>query len=150
MRPLETAARHTHSTMGRPAMTRTTLRLSRVELSRAGITPAILEGAMQSSVKRLARGFPLLTVYPALKWEIGPSQAGVAAIAKGRGCGVLAATKVNGLGLGGVKLHRRKSASPVGAIAKGLVGAQATGTPEIALAGFNFNGIWTLLCDFRF
>ncbi len=36
------AARHTHSTMGRPASSRRTFRLMRVEVSRAGMTPAIV------------------------------------------------------------------------------------------------------------
>src|SRR5258708_15307619 len=40
--PLSLAARHTHSTIGRPAIARKTLRLSRVDPNRAGITPAIL------------------------------------------------------------------------------------------------------------
>jgi hypothetical protein len=37
--------------MGRPAMGRNTLRLSRVELSRAGITPAIRIVLMQASLQ---------------------------------------------------------------------------------------------------
>ena len=48
--PLAAAARHTHSTIGRPAISRSTLRVSRVELSRAGITPAILYLLMQPSL----------------------------------------------------------------------------------------------------
>jgi hypothetical protein len=38
----------------------------------------------------------------------------------------------------------------VTAIAKGLVGAQAAGTPEVALAGFEFHRIRTFLSNFRF
>src|ERR1035441_3626280 len=46
---LAIAARQTHSTIGRPAIVRSTLRLSRVEASRAGITPAIRNVLMQES-----------------------------------------------------------------------------------------------------
>jgi hypothetical protein len=52
--PASAAARHTHSTMGRPAISRKTLRLSRVELSRAGITPAIRIVLMQVSLQEQA------------------------------------------------------------------------------------------------
>ena len=48
--PLAVAARQTHSTIGRPAISRSTLRLSRVELSRAGITPAMRLVLMQPSL----------------------------------------------------------------------------------------------------
>ena len=50
IRPLALAARHTHSTMGRPAMGRSTLRAMRVEPSRAGMTAAMRRELMQSSV----------------------------------------------------------------------------------------------------
>src|SRR6266568_679227 len=49
--PLPLAARHTHSTIGRPAISRNTLRLSRVEPSRAGITPAIRNLLMHASLQ---------------------------------------------------------------------------------------------------
>jgi hypothetical protein len=51
IKPLLAAARHTHSTIGRPAIVRSTLRLSRVELSRAGITAAIRNVLMQASLQ---------------------------------------------------------------------------------------------------
>ena len=51
MRPLDRAARHTHSTIGRPAIGRSTLRGRRVEWSRAGITPAIRTVLMQPSLQ---------------------------------------------------------------------------------------------------
>jgi hypothetical protein len=54
--PLPAAARHTHSTMGRPATSRSTFRLSRVELSRAGITAAIRNVFMQPSLQKNPRG----------------------------------------------------------------------------------------------
>jgi hypothetical protein len=38
----------------------------------------------------------------------------------------------------------------VAAVAKGLVGAQAAGTPEVALAGLQFHGIRASLSNFRF
>jgi hypothetical protein len=63
---------------------------------------------------------------------------------------VLAATEVNGLGFGGIKLDRRKTASLVAAVAEGLAGTATAGTPEIALAGFNCDGIRRLLGDYRF
>jgi len=52
MSPLAAAARHTHSTMGRPAMGRSTLRVSRVEFKRAGMTPAIRNVLMQASLQQ--------------------------------------------------------------------------------------------------
>ena len=45
------AARHTHSTIGRPARPRRTLRSSRVEASRAGITPTIRNLLMHESLQ---------------------------------------------------------------------------------------------------
>ena len=51
IRPLPSAARHTHSTIGRPAISRKTLRLSRVDSSRAGITPAMRNLLMQASLQ---------------------------------------------------------------------------------------------------
>ena len=53
--PLAWAARHTQSTMGRPAISRNTLRLSRVEPSRAGITAAMRNVLMQPSLQQQAR-----------------------------------------------------------------------------------------------
>ena len=50
IKPLACAARHTHSTMGRPAIGRSTLRDMRVEWSRAGMTAAMRRELMQTSV----------------------------------------------------------------------------------------------------
>jgi predicted YcjX-like family ATPase len=47
--------------MGRPAISRSTLRLSRVELSRAGMTAAIRNLLMQLSVMRATAHFPSKT-----------------------------------------------------------------------------------------
>src|ERR1035441_3057405 len=67
--PLDSAARQTHSTMGRPAISRNTLRLSRVEASRAGMTPAIRNLLMHASLQQRARrahfrGLRTPTVHP--------------------------------------------------------------------------------------
>ena len=51
MSPLALAARHTHSTIGRPAMSRKTLRGMRVDPRRAGITAAMRRGLMETSVR---------------------------------------------------------------------------------------------------
>src|ERR1019366_10430100 len=48
--PVE-AARHTHSSMGLPAISRRTLRVNRVELRRAGMTPAIRNLLMHASLQ---------------------------------------------------------------------------------------------------
>jgi hypothetical protein len=58
---------------------------------------------------------------------------------------VLATAKVDCFGFSGVVLYGRESGALVAAVAEGLAGAQAAGTPVIALAGFNFDGIRTLL-----
>ena len=50
IRPLACAARHTHSTMGLPAIMRSTLHGIRVEASRAGITAAMRRELMEKSV----------------------------------------------------------------------------------------------------
>src|ERR1700735_2674046 len=50
IRPLALAARHTHSTIGRPALGRSPLRATRVDSSRAGMTAAMRRELMQSSV----------------------------------------------------------------------------------------------------
>jgi hypothetical protein len=59
--PLSRAARHTHSTIGRPAISLSTFRASRVELSRAGITPAIRIELMQASLLYSAHRAGMLT-----------------------------------------------------------------------------------------
>jgi hypothetical protein len=71
----------------------------------------------------------------------------VCAVAKWRRGAVLAAAEVDGLGLGSFEFYRREAASLVAAIAERLIGALAAGTPEVALAGFDGNGIGGLLWD---
>lgn len=77
-------------------------------------------------------------------------EAGVAAVAKDRSGGVLAATEVDGLGFSGFELDRGVIGGLVAAVAEGLVGAQAAGTPVVAFAGFHLDGIRTFLSNFRF
>jgi hypothetical protein len=48
------AARHTHSTIGRPAISRNTFLVSLVEPSRAGITPAMRTVLMLASLQQRA------------------------------------------------------------------------------------------------
>jgi hypothetical protein len=74
----------------------------------------------------------------------------VATVAKDAALAALAAAKVNSLGLCGLKLDRRETCAGVAAITEGLTLAQSTGTPVVALAGFNWNRIWTLLRDCRY
>jgi hypothetical protein len=74
----------------------------------------------------------------------------VASIAENATLAALAATEVNSLGLCGPKLDRREACASVAAITEGLTLAQSTGTPVVALAGFNFHRIWTLLRDCRY
>jgi hypothetical protein len=75
---------------------------------------------------------------------------GMASVAQNRGGGVLAPAEVEGLGLGGFKLDGRVVSGLMASIAKGLVGAQSTGAPVIAFAGFNGNWIRGLLGNVRF
>jgi hypothetical protein len=63
---------------------------------------------------------------------------------------VLASAKIDGLCFGSFELHGREVATLVAAVAKGLVGTLATGTPVVAFAGFNFDRIGTLLGNLRF
>jgi hypothetical protein len=72
---------------------------------------------------------------------------GVATIAENATLAALAATKVNRLGFCGLELYRREACAGVAAVTEGLTLAQSTGTPVVALACFNLNGIWTLLRD---
>jgi hypothetical protein len=60
------------------------------------------------------------------------------------GC-VLATAEISGFGFSRLKLYGREFGALVAAVAEGLAGAQAAGAPVIALAGFNFDGIRTLL-----
>jgi hypothetical protein len=69
IRPDSAAARQTHSTIGRPAIGRKTLRLSRVELSLAGITPAIRIVLMQESLQEKTE----LNRFPAGAQAVGTS-----------------------------------------------------------------------------
>lgn len=63
---------------------------------------------------------------------------------------VLAAAKIHRLRLRGVKLQGRKFTALVAAIAERLIGALATGAPEITFACLHFYGIWTFLRNRRF
>jgi hypothetical protein len=69
----------------------------------------------------------------------------VAAVAENRIGAVLAAAEVDGFRFSSFELYGRESGALVAAVAEGLAGAQAAGTPVIALAGFDFDGIGTLL-----
>jgi hypothetical protein len=74
----------------------------------------------------------------------------VAAIAENWIGAVLATAEVDGLGFLGLELHGLEIASRVAAVAEGLSGALAAGTPVIAFAGFNIDGIGALLGNFGF
>jgi hypothetical protein len=74
----------------------------------------------------------------------------MASVAQNRGGGVLAPAEVEDLGLGGFKFDGRVVSGLMASITKGLVGAQSTGAPEIAFAGFNGNWIRGLLGNVRF
>ena len=67
----------------------------------------------------------------------------VAAVAENRIGGVLATAEVGGLGFSGLEFYRRESGAFVAAVAEGLAGAPAAGAPEVALAGFDLDGIGT-------
>src|ERR1035437_921381 len=69
----------------------------------------------------------------------------VAAGAEDRIGAVLATAEVGGFGLIGLELDGRESGALVTAVAEGLASAQSAGTPVIALAGLDFDGIGTLL-----
>jgi hypothetical protein len=75
---------------------------------------------------------------------------GVGAVAEDGVGGVLASTEIDSLGLGCLKFDRCAVGCFVAAVAKGLVGAEAAGTPEVAFAGFQFDGIRAFLSNFRF
>jgi hypothetical protein len=69
----------------------------------------------------------------------------VAAVAERRMSCVLATAEVGGFGFSSFELYRREFGALVAAVAEGLAGAQATGAPVVAFAGFDFDGIGTLL-----
>jgi hypothetical protein len=69
----------------------------------------------------------------------------VAAVAENRIGAVLATAEVGGLGFSGLEFNGSETGALVAAVAEGLAGAQAAGAPEVALAGFDFHGIGTLL-----
>jgi len=69
----------------------------------------------------------------------------VAAVAENRMGGVLATAEVGDFGLRSLEFYRRESGALVAAVAEGLALAQAAGAPVVALAGFDFDGIGTLL-----
>jgi hypothetical protein len=74
----------------------------------------------------------------------------VAAVAEDGISGVLAAAEVDGFGFSSLEFYGRELASLVAAVAEGLAGALAAGTPVVALAGFDFDGKGTLLSNYRF
>jgi hypothetical protein len=83
--------------------------------------------------------------------ESHPSlELGVAAIAENATLAALAATEVDSRGFCGFEPYRREATAGVAAVTEGLRRAQSTGTPEVALSGFNLNRIWTLLRDCRY
>jgi hypothetical protein len=57
--------------------------------------------------------------------------------------GCLATAKVQGFAFGRVKLDRRKSASAMGAVAKGLFLAFPASAPIIAFSRFHLYGKWS-------
>jgi len=75
----------------------------------------------------------------------GDLKLAMGAVAENRGCRVLAAAEVDGLGFCGNEMHWREAAALVAAVAEGLAGATAAATPVVALTGFDFNGKGTLL-----
>ncbi len=81
MRPEPTAARQTHSTIGRPAMGRRTLRERRVEPRRAGMTPRMRweligkqfswRGLERGNVVWIPDGFPAMALECWRRWKWG-------------------------------------------------------------------------------
>jgi hypothetical protein len=69
----------------------------------------------------------------------------VAAIAENRIGAVFATAEMDSFGFGGFEFYGRESGALVAAVAEGLACAQAAGAPEVALAGFYFDSIRTLL-----
>lgn len=67
------------------------------------------------------------------------------AIAHHRRTGVLATAEVNGCRLACIKFDGCEFASFVTSVAERLIGTSTAGTPEVALAGFNINGIGAVL-----
>jgi hypothetical protein len=74
----------------------------------------------------------------------------VGAIAENWIGAVLTTAEVDGFGFGCIEFYGREIAPLVAAVAEGLAGASAAGTPVVALAGFDFDGIGTLLGNRRF
>ena len=60
----------------------------------------------------------------------------MAAVAEWWTGAVLASAEINGRCLGRFKFYRRNVGDLVAAVAEGLVGAEAAGTPVVAFAGF--------------
>ena len=71
-------------------------------------------------------------------------------VAESRIGGVLATAEVDGLGFSGLEFYGCETGALVAAVAEGLAGAQAPGSPVVALAGFDLDGIGTLLGDVWF
>jgi TPP-dependent pyruvate/acetoin dehydrogenase alpha subunit len=63
--------------------------------------------------------------------------------------GVLASAEVDCFGLSGFKFDGSEIAALMSAVAKGLTGALAAGTPVIVFAGFYLDGIRALLGNGR-
>jgi hypothetical protein len=75
---------------------------------------------------------------------------GVATVAENGIGGMLTTAEVDGFRFGGLEFYGRELAALVAAVAEGLPGAPAAGAPVIALAGFDSDGIRTLLGNRRF
>lgn len=69
----------------------------------------------------------------------------MAAIAQNAMSTMLASAEIDCLGLRRIELYGREVRALMTAVAKGLVCAAPTGTPVVALPGFNGNGIGTFL-----
>ena len=79
-----------------------------------------------------------------------PSRGRMAAVAKRSVFSFLTAAKENRFGLFGLEGQRRKSGAFVAAVAKGLRGASAAGTPGIGLAFLDVDVVRGALGDDRF
>jgi hypothetical protein len=75
---------------------------------------------------------------------------GVGSVAEDGVGGVLASAEIGGPGLCCFKFDRCAVGGLVAAVAKGLVGAEAAGTPEVAFSCFQLDGIRASLSNFRF
>jgi hypothetical protein len=78
---------------------------------------------------------------------VPPLEGRVATVAEDATLAALAAAEVNSLRFCCLELDRRETSACVAAITEGLTLAQSTGTVVVALTGFNWNRVWTLLRD---